>query len=74
MIVHKISVVQGCEKIVQIWNVLFQFVPPCTCMTAATLAVALFSPVHSSGECGPDVISLKGLRNVTHIYTVYIIK
>jgi hypothetical protein len=71
--------VQGCEKTVQICNVQLKFAPPRTRMTAARLAVALYSPVNSNGVHGPDAdTAVKDLRNVarartharthTHIY------
>jgi hypothetical protein len=44
--------VQGCENIAHSWNEQFKFAPPRTRVTAARLAVELFSPVHSNGVRG----------------------
>jgi hypothetical protein len=61
--------VQGCEKIVQSWNVQFKFVPPRTRVMAARLAVALYSPVHSDRVHRPVTDkAVKDLRNVTHAH------
>jgi hypothetical protein len=55
--------VQGCEKIAQIFNVKFKF-------AAVRLAVALYSPVHFNGLRGPDAdTAVKDLRNHTHTHT-----
>jgi hypothetical protein len=52
MIVHKILAADTwCKvpkKIAQSWKVQFKFAPSQTRVTAARLAVALYSPVHSN--------------------------
>jgi hypothetical protein len=71
MIVHKILAAdtrrRGVKKIPQIWIQQFKFAPQRMHVTAARLAVALYSPVHSNGVRRPNVDkAVKDLRTVTH--------